>query len=82
MDGAAAWDALRVWLALPQVSLLAEPVGLDELLAPWAGRLDLRGGKWTEAYLASFAAAAGCRLVAFDSDFNSYPGVEFLHLRA
>jgi toxin-antitoxin system PIN domain toxin len=81
LDGVAAWDALRAWLALPQVSFLAEPAGLDELLGQWANRLDLRGGKWTDAYLAAFAAAAGCRLVAFDSDFADYPGVEFLHLR-
>jgi uncharacterized protein len=81
LDGPAAWRALRTWLALPQVTLLTEPAGLDELLEQWAVRLDLRGGRWTDAYLAAFAAASGCRLVAFDSDFNDYPGVEFLHLR-
>lgn len=81
LDGAAAWRALRTWLALPQITLLSEPAGLDELLEQWAVRLDLRGGRWTDAYLAAFAAASGCRLVAFDSDFNDYPGVEFLHLR-
>jgi uncharacterized protein len=81
MNGGAAWNALRTWLALPQVNLLAEPAGLDELLGRWAGRLELRGGKWTDAYLAAFAAASGCRLVSFDTDFLAYPGVEFLHLR-
>jgi uncharacterized protein len=82
LDGDRAWRALHTWLALPQIALLGEPAGLDELLDRWAGQLDLRGGRWTDAYLAAFAAASGCRLVAFDGDFNVYPGVEFLHLRA
>ena len=82
LHGRAAWQALEIWLAVPHISLLAEPPGLDELLAQWGGKLDLRTGQWTDAYLAAFAAASGCRLVAFDSDFRRYPGIEFLHLRA
>lgn len=81
LDGGAAWRALQTWLALPQISLLHEPAGLDELLARWSGQHKLRGGEWTDAYLAAFAAASGCRLVAFDRDFRRYQGVEFLHLR-
>jgi uncharacterized protein len=81
LDGGAAWRALRTWLALPQITLLGEPAGLDELLGRWAENLDVRGGRWTDAYLAAFAGASGCRLVAFDSDFHRYPGLEFLHLR-
>ncbi len=81
LDGGAAWRALRIWLGLPQITLLGEPAGLDELLGQWSGQLDLSGGKWTDAYLAAFATASGCRIVAFDGDFHDYPGVEFLHLR-
>jgi len=81
LDGGAAWRALEVWLAFPEVALLAEPAGLDELLAMWSGQLDLRGGAWTDAYLAAFAVASGSRLVAFDGDFRRYRGLEFLHLR-
>jgi hypothetical protein len=80
LDGASAWRALATWLAVPRVTLLGEPPGLDELLRRWSGELDLRGGQWTDAYLAAFATASGCRLVAFDSDFRRYPGIEFLHL--
>ena len=82
LDGGAAWHALETWLAVPQVTLLPEPPGVDELLAQWAGKLDLRAGHWTDAYLAAFAAASGCRLIAFDGDFHRYPGIEFLHLKA
>ena len=82
LDGGAAWEALETWLAVPQVSLLPEPPGLEELLAQWAGQLNLRSGHWTDAYIAAFAAASGCRIVAFDSDFRRFPGIEFLHLEA
>ncbi len=82
LDGGAAWRALETWLAVPKITLLAEPPGLDELLAQWAVKLDLRGGHWTDAYIAAFAAASGCRLVAFDHDFHRYPGIAFLDLRA
>ncbi len=81
LDRGAAWRALKAWLAFPEVALLAEPAGLDELLAGWSSQLDLRGGAWTDAYLAAFAVASGCRLVAFDGDFRRYRGLEFLYLR-
>jgi len=80
LDGRAAWQALETWLAIPKITLLAEPPGLEELLAQWSAHLDLRGGHWADAYIAAFAAASGCRLVAFDGDFHCYPGIEFLHL--
>jgi predicted nucleic acid-binding protein len=41
----------------------------------------VRGGSWTDAYLAAFAMASGSRLVTFDAHFHRYPGLEFLHLR-
>jgi Tol biopolymer transport system component len=59
------------------------PLG-DAILFVSGGNLflfDVRAGKWTDAYLAAFASASDCRLVAFDGDFQRYPGVEFLHLR-
>lgn len=81
LDGASAWRALGTWLALPEVVLLPEPPGVDEYLSEWSSELDLRSAHWTDAYLAAFARAAGCRLVAFDGDFDRYRGLEFLHLR-
>ena len=63
-----------------RVALLAEPAGLDELLGRWSGELDLRTGNWTDAYLAAFALAGECRLVAFDGDFRRYRGIQLLHL--
>ena len=80
LQGRAAWCALETWLAVPQVSLIPEPPGLDELLSEWSKRINLRAGLWTDAYVAAFAAASGCRLVAFDADFRRFPGIDFLHL--
>ena len=82
VSGDVAWNALERWLALPETALLAEPPGMDHLLADWCTKLPFRAGDWTDAYLAAFARAADCRLVAFDGDFYRYPGVSFLHLTA
>jgi toxin-antitoxin system PIN domain toxin len=82
LDGAAAWRALKSWLLVPGVRLLSEPVALDEWLERWSTTQNPRGGDWTDAYLAAFAAAGGCRLVAFDGDFHRYAGLAFLHLVA
>ncbi len=80
LDGASAWRALKTWLSLPGVSLLPDPPALDEVLGRWAAATDVRGGHWTDAYLAAFALAGGCRLVSFDQDFARYPGVQLLLL--
>lgn len=80
LDGEKAWQALRIWLSVPKVQFLSEPAGLDEWLGQWSREQDIRSGQWTDAYLAAFAAAGGCRLVAFDASFGRYPGVSFLHL--
>lgn len=79
-DGAAAWRALQTWLNLPAVVWAAEPEGLDEFLRPWAMSLHLRGGDWTDAYLAAFSIAGGYRLVSFDGGFRRFPGLDWLHL--
>ena len=36
---------------------------------------------WTDAYLAAFSFASGCRLVSFDADFRRFPGLNFLRLQ-
>ena len=68
-------DAAAVYLAWrldERVELIAEPPGLEEL---WP-RLALRDGcspkLWTDAYLAAFAVAGGCRLVTFDAAFRQF----------
>jgi uncharacterized protein len=82
LDGAAAWKAVKLWLSVPGVRMLPEPTALDEWLERWSVALDPRGGAWTDAYLAAFAAAGGYRLVTFDGDFRRYTGLSLLQLAA
>jgi len=66
---------------MPHVSLVREPPGVDELIGHWVTSVDMRGGDWTDAYLAAFAAADGHRLVTFDGGFGRFPGLSWLHLK-
>jgi len=80
LSGEAAWRSLQEWLALPAVHWWDEPAGLDEWLRQWSARVPLRGGDWTDAYLAAFAAASGHRLVSFDRGFRRFSGLDCLLL--
>ena len=82
LDGAVAWEALETWLATPRVTYLPESAGLDQVLGGWASEIDIRGGHWTDAYLAAFAVSSGSRLVTFDTDFGRFGGLPLLHLAA
>lgn len=80
LSPAHAWAKSVDFLNLPEVELLAEPHGLD---GEWkrfisAGRSS--PNLWTDAYLAAFAACAGCRLVTFDRGFSRWPELDCLML--
>ncbi len=75
-----AWTIYRRYLALPQVKFLAEPVNLEQHLAALTLPTAVPNRLWTDAYLAAFALAGNCRLVSFDSDFQRFAGLKFLHL--
>ena len=79
-SGSEAWQAYENWLSLREIALLAEPEALDKHLKHLSHSLELGPTLWTDAYLAAFALAGGFRLVAFDSDFHRFPGLNFLHL--
>ena len=81
LDGSSAWDVLRAWRAQSRVTYRKEPPGTEELVRGWAGSLDLRGGDWTDAYLAAFAVAGDLRLVTFDRGFERFAGLSWLHLQ-
>ncbi|MHB2017601.1 MAG: TA system VapC family ribonuclease toxin [Candidatus Xenobia bacterium] len=82
LDSRAAWQALQTWHTTPRIMVCDEPLGIDEVMARWSQNLELRGGQWTDAYLAAFSVAGGFRLVAFDGDFTRFEELNFLHLRA
>ena len=80
LTGGEAWEAYERWLALPEILFLADPSGLDEQLGQLSRSIPIDAALWTDAYLAAFALAGGCRLVAFDADFHRFPNLNFLHL--
>ncbi len=75
-----AWAIYRRYLALPQVRFLAEPANLEQHLAALTLTTAVPNRLWTDAYLAAFALAGNYRLASFDSDFQRFAGLDFLHL--
>lgn len=78
---AQAWQAYQAVIDLPEVSLIAEPLGIEGAMqklthSPKSGTPD-----WTDAYLAAFASLAGLRMVSFDKGFTQYGGLDLLTLK-
>ena len=78
-------DAAAVYLAWrrdERVEMMDEPTGLFEFWPRLALRDDCSPKLWTDAYLAAFAIAGGCRLVTFDGAFRQFEGagLDLLHL--
>ena len=56
-----ALETLLQWRRLPEVRMLADPPGLDRELEAICASHPLRGGAWTDAYLAAFAISGNLR---------------------
>ncbi len=69
------------FLALPEVTILAEPAGLDDALEGFCEKGPTSPNWWTDAYLAAFAKCAGLRLVTFDRGFSKLKGMDLLVLK-
>lgn len=87
---AEAWSIYTAHLATGRSVLLPEPDGVDMVWQRLSSAKGFHIRDWTDAYLASFALCADCRLVSFDAGFAQYqnttknqdPGLDFLHLRS
>jgi uncharacterized protein len=75
-----AWKKYGEFLVLPEVKLIAEPVGLDEQLGRFSDLGRTSPHFWTDAYMAAFAFRAGLRLVSFDQGFSKFAGLDLLLL--
>ena len=64
----------------PHVVLLSEPRDFEACLERLTSSPSFVHSLCTDAYLAAFAIAAQCRLVSFDADFQTFDGLNFLHL--
>ena len=80
-----AWSIYTAHLASGRSVLLPEPDGLDVVWQRISTAPSFHIRDWTDAYLASFAINANCRMVSFDAEFAKYqkPGVglDFLQLK-
>jgi len=75
------WGIYGTYLAMPIVHFLPEPASLDPDFSTLTLATDFPQRLWTDAYLAAFALASGCRIVSFDADFARFPKLDFLHLQ-
>jgi toxin-antitoxin system PIN domain toxin len=78
---AAAFNKAAEFLALPEVRMVPEPAGLDDVLEGFCRSGQIFPNWWTDAYLAAFARAADLRLVSFDQGLSKLPGIALLNLR-
>lgn len=80
-----AWGIYTAHLASGRSVLLPEPDGLDAIWQRLSTAPAFHIRDWTDAYLASFAISANCRMVSFDAGFTKYRnqnvGLDFLHLK-
>jgi toxin-antitoxin system PIN domain toxin len=67
-----AWVALEAFLALPQVDVIDEPLGLARHWRQLGAIEQSAPKRWMDAYLAAFAMAAGVLLVSLDQDFSHF----------
>ena len=77
---AQAWAAYQAVVALPEVTLVAEPAGIEALMQKLSAAPSFRSADWTDAYLAAFAQSSGLRMVSFDTGFSNYSDLRLLTL--
>ena len=76
-----AWDIYNAHRDSGRVEFLAEPLTIEKQMHRYSARPKFQVRDWTDAWLASFAVMAGCRLVSFDAGFAQYEGLGFLQLQ-
>ena len=80
LSPSAAWSKLEEFLRLPEVQLVAEPHGLEEVWEKFSRGDRSSPNLWTDSYLAAFAKCAGLRLVTFDKGFLTFERLDMLIL--
>lgn len=71
----AAWEIYDVLLADDRIFFSPEPEGLERQWRRFSSDQPSSAGRWTDHYLAGFAAAARMTLVTFDRRFRQFPGL-------
>lgn len=77
-DAWLAYDQLRNDL---RVIFLDEPSGVEAMFRNLTQAESPAHDRWTDAYLAAFAAMSGHQLVTFDTGFSRFTGIDLLVLQ-
>lgn len=77
-----AWNIYRTYRNLPIIRFLPEANTLETTFASLTTDSTLPHRLWTDAYLAAFAISTASRLVSFDTDFQRFPNLDLLLLKA
>lgn len=77
-----AWEKWQMLMALPQVTWLDEPHGMELTWQRLARLKSASPKRWMDAYLAALAHGHGLTLVTLDKDFTSFRGVSVNYLLA
>ena len=80
VTNADAWVALEAFLALPQVDVIDEPLGLARHWRPLGAIEQSAPKRWMDAYLVAFAIAAGVLFVSLDRDFSHFEQIGRAHV--
>jgi toxin-antitoxin system PIN domain toxin len=78
---AEAWDAYRAFAGLPEVCFVEDSLAAEKRFELWSRVPGFPAHRWTDAWIAALASSAGARVVSFDSDFTTFPDLDFFHLR-
>jgi toxin-antitoxin system PIN domain toxin len=76
-----AWSIYEAHMSGGRTVFLNEPATLEDQVRSYTTRPTFNLKDWKDAWLASFAVTAMCRLVSFDGGFTQYDGLDFLHLK-
>lgn len=78
---AEAWDAYRAFAVLPEVCFVEDSLAAEKHFELRSRAPDFSAPRLTYAWIAALASSASARVVSFDSDFTTFPDLDFLHLR-
>jgi len=74
-SNSSAYQLMNELLDQDGVLLASEPVGIEAKIQPFGGVSRPAPKRWTDAYLAAFAVAAGLEFVTFDQGFRQFDGL-------
>lgn len=74
------WEIYQRYRTEHQVGYMDDSPDIDAEFIKMTRLADFAHHLWTDCYLAALARFQCCRIVSFDTDFNRFPDLDFLHL--